>query len=353
MIGIGEPKLTLLDRAFIARNLSLLITSGTGLAEAIGFLADQPKDAHTRTILKDVHTEVQSGISLHIAIEKHIKSFGGLFVHFVQIGEQSGKLEETLQYLARQYERDHDITKKIRGVLVYPAILLGMIVAYAIGFSYFILPRLQDLFSDFHTKLPGITQALLSLMGWMRSWGLFLIAFIIVVMFILHILKNQKHIVIIREFFLFHVPGFSAAYKEFMLARLFHILAFMIQSGTPIAEALESTADAMTTLYMKTILREIQARVSSGESLTESMKAHDVFPSVSIKLIETAETSGSLEQTLGYLGTYYERTIDYTSKNVSSLLEPILLIAVGIAVALLAIAIILPIYQFTGSISVL
>jgi len=353
MIGPGEPKLSLLDRAFIARNISLLIASGTGLAEAISFLADQPKDVRVRAILRDVYTEVQSGISLHLAIEKHAKSFGTLFAHFVQIGEQSGKLEETLTYLALQYERDHDITKKIRGVLVYPAILLGMIITYAIVFSFFILPRLQDLFADFHTELPGITRALLTLMGWMRGWGLLVIALIILAVFVLHILKNQKLIATIREFFLFHVPGVSSAYKEFMLARLFHVLAFMIQSGTPIAEALESATDAMTTLYMKNILREIQKQVSSGGSLAESMKAHAVFPNVSITLIETAEKSGSLEQTLGYLGTYYERSIDYTSKNVSSLLEPILLIAVGIAVALLAIAIILPIYQFTGSISIL
>lgn len=348
-----ERKLKLLDRAFIARNISLLIASGTGLAEAIGFLADQPKNAHTRAILKDVRDEVQSGISLHSAIEKHILSFGHLFAHFVQIGEQSGKLEETLSYLAEQYERDHEITKKIRGVLIYPAILVGMIIAYAIIFSFFILPRLQNLFADFDAPLPGITNALLSLMTWTRSWGFIVILAILAILVVLQIMKNNKLVSTVREFFLFHVPGLSNAYKEFMLARLFRILAFMIQSGTPIAEALTSTADAMTTVYMKNILRKIQNHVSSGESLALSMKKHSVFPSISITLIETAEKSGSLEQTLAYLGTFYERTIDYTSKNVSSLLEPILLIVVGVAVALLAIAIILPIYQFTGSISIL
>lgn len=353
MTGIGEPKFSLLDRAFIARNLSLLIKSGTGIAEAIGFLANQPKDPRMRKVLAEIHTDVQSGISLSVAMEKHTKSFGLLFTRFVKIGEDSGTLEETLNYLAAQYERDSDITKKIRGVLVYPAILVSIIIAYAALFSFFIFPKLQDLFADFHTPLPTITKVLLDVMSWLRNWG-FLVLLILIVLFAAsRLLKNVRSVARIRESFLFNIPGVSKAYKEFMFARLFHILAFMIKSGIPIAEALHATSEAMTTAYMKKILQQVHEDVASGMSLYDSLKKFPVFPRIALKLLETAESSGSLEQTLVYLGTYYERNIDYTSKNVSALLEPILLIVVGIAVALLAIAIILPIYQFTGSISIL
>jgi len=351
MKRIGGPKLSLLDRAFIARNLSLLIQSGIGIAESVEFLSNQPKEAKTRAVLKAVSQDVQSGIRLSDAMEKHLRSFGQLFIRFVRIGEDSGKLEETLTYLAAQYERDSDITKKIRGVLIYPAILVSIIIVYATIFSFFIFPKLQALFADFHTTLPGITRALLSIMNWFRSWGFILIAAVIVLAILFQSIKRVTLIARLREAILFHVPGVTKAYKEFMLARLFHILAFMIKSGIPITEALSSASEAMTTLYMKNILKHIQENVASGELLAGSMKEFPIFPRVSVKLIEIAETSGSLEQTLMYIGTYYERNIDYTSKNVSSLLEPILLVVVGVAVALLAIAIILPIYQFTGSLS--
>ena len=353
MIGIGDPKFSLLDRAFIARNLSLLIKSGTGIAEAIGFLSNQPADLKIRNVLAKVHTDVQSGIGLSIAMEKHSGSFGTLFIRFVRIGEESGTLEETLNYLAAQYERDSDISKKIRGVLVYPAILVSVIIAYAALFSFFIFPKLQDLFADFNTPLPAITKVLLGTMIWLRQWGFIVLLILAILIIASRALKNVRSIARIREFFLFNIPGVARAYKEFMFARLFHILAFMIKSGIPIAEALNATAEAMATTYMKKILEDVHEDVVSGMSLSDSLNKFPVFPRIALKLLETAENSGSLEQTLAYLGTYYEKNIDYTSKNVSALLEPILLIVVGIAVALLAIAIILPIYQFTGSISIL
>lgn len=345
-------KISALDLAFIARNLSLMIKSGITESEALSFLLSQMKSKETKVILSELHKDVEAGIHLSKAMERFESAFGILFIHFIRIGERSGTLEETLSYLASQLERDHEISKRVKSAALYPAIIIGIVLIYAAVFAYVIFPRLENLYADFSTTLPTLTRVILEIAGWMKGAGVFVIAGIIIGLLILRFASQQsKSIASFFDAVILHTPGLKSLALEFQYARLYRIMGFLLKSGAPIDETLSATKEAIESPSAKRALEKVATEASQGKTLYESMGKTNYFSPLAVRLIDVAERSGSLESTFFYLSEFYDRNVDYSTKNLTSVLEPVLLILVGIAVALLAIAIILPIYQFSGSIS--
>lgn len=350
---IFKRRLSSIELAFIARNISLMLKAGIPLGDAITFVKRQTKATTTQNTLDALQRDVQAGIKFSKALETHETTFGTLFTEFARIGEEGGNLEETLLYLASQYEREEDTKKKIRAALIYPVIILTIVVAYALVFAFIIFPRLQSLFADFKTELPLLTRIVIYVSDWLRSWGFILILGVMALAILLVFLRRVPGIAQTLDRLSVTTPGIKHVVCEFLFARFFHILAYLTKSGIPLLDALKTAQDASPNTVLKKHIAQIKKRVEEGKTLTEGMEETNFFPQLSLNLIATAEKSGSLESSLDYLGSFYDRNIDYTTKNISASIEPLLLIFVGIAVALLAIAIILPIYQFTGAISFL
>lgn len=346
-----EHSLSTLDRAFIARNVSLMLKSGIPISESLVFIREQTKNIGTKKMIGDIQREVESGIRFSKALEQHQRAFGSLFIQFVRIGEDSGDLEQTLGYLALQYEREHDTIKKIRSALLYPIIILGIALVYALVFAFLIFPRLEGLFAKFQGELPVLTRVVLDSASWLTSWGFILIGALVLGAILLAALRFLPGVSQFIDRMSLGIPIIRTLTKQFLFARFFQTLSYVTKNGTPIAEGLRAVQAAAPHSVMKRHLERIRAHVEEGASLSKSMEETQFFPELSIRLIAAAETSGSLENTLDYLGSFYERSIDYATKNLTSSIEPLLLIIVGLAVALLAVAIILPIYQFTGAVS--
>lgn len=346
-----EKRLSALDLAFIARNTSLMLKAGIPVSEAMSFVQDQVTSEETKKIIADIQKDVQAGIKLSKAMQSHEKIFGTLFIQFTRIGEESGNLEETLLYLATQYEREQDTKRKIKAALFYPIIILFIAIVYALVFAFVIFPRLETLFADFQTDLPTITQVVISGSEWLRSWGFLVVIGFVALLFILMLTRNMRGVSKIIDQTTLKIPFVRKLIREFLFARFFLTISYLTKSGIPLAESLHATEDASPNSVIKSHIHSVVKKIEQGKTLSESLHAEKFFPDLSIKLISAAEKSGSLEDTLLYLGTYFERNVDYSTKNIATSIEPLLLIFVGVAVALLAIAIILPIYQFTGAIS--
>lgn len=338
-----------LERAFIARNVSLMIKAGNTLSESVQFVAGQARRRSTEQIIKTVAQDISSGVTFADALEQFENAFGRLFVQFVRVGEKSGTLEETLDYLAKQFEKDHDTSQKVLSATIYPLIIIGILITYATVFSFWIFPKIKNVFASFSQNLPLLTRIMIGISDWVKSWGWSIIALLIVGCILLWLKRTSKTVDAMSDWIGMHTPRVATILKNQRMSRFFAIMSFFMKSGVPITESLDYTAHAFSSRVTKAMLEKSRQRIESGENFAKSLEGTFVSP-LALKLLSVAEKSGSLQETLSYCADYYQRDVDYATKNLSSVVEPLLLIVVGILVALLAIAIILPVYQFTGSV---
>ena len=345
-------RMQILERAFFARNVSLLLQSGVTLSDALTFVADQAKSGRVRAAILRLRKSVQAGKSLNEALTDEHPLVDPYFIHVARVGEKSGSLEEGLRYLADQLEREYGISRKISSIAIYPTIVLGVIVVYAGVFSYLIFPRLEKLFSGLNTTLPILTRIILALAGWMKHWGWVAVLAIVAIIALMQLLKGTRRVAALREWFSFYTPFVSGIIRQYRCARFFRMLSYLLHGGITIADALGVMEQATGSHALQQAIVRMQAHVESGKTFASGLSTEPFFPQLAARLIQVAEQSGSLEQTCEYLASYYERDVEYSTKSFSAAIEPALIIIVGIAVALLAIAIIMPIYQFTGSLSV-
>lgn len=345
-------RMKILERAFFARNVSLLLQSGVSLSDALAFVAEQTKSPSAKVAIQHMEKSVLAGKSLHEALADAHPLVDAYFIHATEVGEKSGSLEESLNYLTKQLEKDYGLSRKMRSIAVYPTIVFGVIIVYAALFSYLIFPRLEKLFSGMQTALPLLTRIILSVATWVRSWGWIVLIGIVAAAIILQTSREAKWNAKLKEWLGFHTPFIRGIVRQYRCARFFRMLSYLLHGGIPIADALKIIHDATTSATLQQAITRMHTQVESGKTFASGLANESLFPPLAARLVKVAEQSGSLEQTCDYLATYYERDIEYSTKSFSSAIEPALIIIVGIAVALLAIAIIMPIYQFTGSLSV-
>jgi type IV pilus assembly protein PilC len=344
--------ISLQEKLLFTKHLSVMIKSGIPLAESIELLAFQTKNKEFKNILNSILLDIQNGQSLSKSISKFPKIFSNFFISLVTIGEKTGTLEKSLQFLSIQLSKDYSLKKKIQGALMYPGLIFAATIIVGGFISLVILPQLVDFFSVFDQELPLSTRFLLSFANLMKDYGLLifggLILFFILLIFFLRLPFIKKH----WHSFILKLPLFGKIIHFSQLARFSRNLGILLQSGIPIVSALETTAQTLNNLKFKTDINLISKRLSKGKKISEIINDGDFseFPNLVTKMIGVGEQTGHLEDTLLYLADFYEEEIDNISKNLNTILEPFLLLFIGLIVAFVALAVISPIYQLTGSI---
>lgn len=339
------------DKLFLTKHLATLIKSGVPLDESLETVRDQATP-ELKKILDRVLEDSRSGKTLAEALGKYPRVFDKFFVSLVEAGEKSGNLEKNLIFLAEQMGKDYSLRQKVRGALMYPTFVLSATVIMGIGISWFVLPKLIDMFAGFEVELPLSTKILMSLALFVRDYGtraiLGLIGLVVTLILIsqLRSVKKMWHIMAIK----LPVAGKIVVYGE--MGRLCRNLGVMLSSGMPIVESLTITAETLTNLKFVDDLRKVAKKVEEGNPLFEVMgrKKYTEFDKLSVKMVKVGEKSGNLEEMLLYLSDYYSEEIDSLSKNLSTLLEPVLLVVIGFVVGFVAYAIITPIYSLMGGI---
>lgn len=338
------------DKILFAKHLSLMLTSGVPLSQSIGELAEE-SSGFLKKVLQKLNKEIKKGKTVSAALAEYQRTFGSLFINMIRIGEESGTLEESLKHLAFQLERTYDLRKKVKGAMMYPVLVLGATITIALGLAIFILPKLLGFFRSLNVKLPLVTRILLAVVANLeRYWLYYLGGSVILVVFIKFLLKIPK-VKLVIDRFLIEMPVFGKIIKEVNLAYFSRTLGTLLKSGVTIVEALEISADNLNNAAYRQALKEASFKMRKGENLSVFLrKMPHMVPKMITKMIEIGEKSGSLEEVLFYMADFYEKDVDDITKNLANILEPILLIGVGLIVGLVAISILMPIYQFTSSI---
>lgn len=342
-------KISTLDKVFLANNISVMIKAGLPLREAVATLQEQTKSKVFKKILEDIIKRLDNGESLANSLARHPRSFNQLFVNIIRVGEASGTLEENLKYLAIQLEKSYDLRRKVKGAMIYPLLVLTSTFVLGSALAVFILPKLLPLFKSFDVELPLPTKILMWVTETIQNHGLLIFGGLIVFIILFAFLSRLKPVKKFNHKILLRTPLFGRISRSNNLAQLCRTLGVLLKSGIPVVQGLEITSQTLKNMSYKKALTETSDKVQRGKSISDHLKIEGfLFPVTVSKMIQVGEKTGNLEHTLLHLAEFYEKEIDNVTKNLSNILEPILLIVIGLVVGFIAIAIILPIYKLTG-----
>lgn len=345
-------RVSLLDKLLFTKHLSVMLQSGIPLSEAITTIKEQTQNPPFKKILSKVDDDVENGQTLFKTLSKYPKIFDSLFLNLVDVGEQSGNLEKNLNYLSEKLKKDYEFRKKVQAASLYPLIILATAILVGGGISYFVLPKLIELFESLDVKLPLSTKILLFIANTMKDYGIFIFAGAILFIILFKIIIELPKVKPLWQEFLLSLPVVGKFIQNVELTQMSRNLGIMLRSGLPIAHSLKAEQEATSNLIFKGYIDALAKGIEKGKSLEDQLSGgkFKYVPGIFAKMVGVGEKTGKLEDSLLYLGNFFEEEVDDAAKNLSSTLEPILLIAISMVVAFVAFAVITPIYEFTGSI---
>ncbi len=343
---MGKPKLSAQDKMVFVKNLSTMVKVGITLTESLEIVASQSEKKSVKKMYENILEMISAGQSFSNSLRKYSDVFSELFVNMIETGEKSGNLDKVLQYLDVQLEKEYEIRKKVISAFIYPAVIVSLTLVIAIGIVIFIMPKITRIFSTFNMDLPLPTRVLIGLSEAMTQSPIYssLVAVGAVLFFVfifkIKILKPFWQKVALR------VPVFGKILIASNVARFSRTFNSLLGATVPISEAMVISANMLANSSYKKVLLEASEKIEKGGHLGESLEPHKrLFPIMASKMFYIGEKSGSLEMTTERVAQLYEKIVDTKVKNLSVLLEPLLLVFMATLVGGIALSIILPIYQ--------
>ena len=334
------------DKMMLVRNLSVMIASGLPLSRAIKSITLQTKNKKLISILEDIQGNLQAGASFSDSLAKYPGVFGDLFVNMIRVGESSGNLEETLNILADQLENEHELISKVRGAFVYPAVILVAMLGIGIVMMIYVVPQITGVFKDLNAELPTSTKFIIATSDFLRNHyilSLMIVVFLAVGIKVISLFQFGKKIL---NYILIHIPLIKNMVIKVNCARFSRIYSSLLKSGVPIVEALKILSRTLTNYYYKRALEKASESIQKGVSLSKIIYKEDkIFPLLVPQMIEIGEETGKTETVLMKLAEFYEAEVDQITKNLSSIIEPVLMLIIGSAVGFFAISILSPMYS--------
>ncbi len=335
------------DVVTMAQNMAVMLKAGLTVSEALETLVDQSTSGLKR-VLKRVYERVQSGDLFAEALTADQKYFGPIFVSSIRIGESSGMLADNLQTLSEQLERDLDIRRNVQGALLYPAVIITSTFILGLALATFVLPQLAGIFSSLNVELPLTTRVMIWLASLFRDYGPVLTPLIIFSIFALIFLIRQPFMRPLTHRILLHLPGIKGFVHDINRARFARMIGTMLHTGVPIQEALEIATGVIPNVVYAQSVKVMYQHIESGESFSEIVALYPkLYPPMVQRMICVGERSGGMDETLIYLARYYEQKVAIQARSLSTIIEPVLLLFIGLVVGFLALAIFTPIYSVT------
>lgn len=339
------------EKMVFARNLSVMIASGLTVSRAVNNLSQQTQNKNFQKILADIFEEIQSGKSLSEGLAKYPEIFGELFINMVRVGETAGNLDEVLKIVAVQLEKEHDLKSKVKGAMIYPAVILTVMLVIGIIMLTFVLPKLMGVFKDMNAELPMMTKVIISMSDAMRNNGLVLIVCFAALVVFLQWFLRQEAGKKTASWVSVKVPIFSPIVKQSNCARFARIYSSLLKSGVGSVEALKIISHTLTNyFYQKALLNSIDD-IQKGVSLSKVLSDNqNIFPILVSQIVQVGEETGKTEIVLLQLAEFYEDEVDQVTKNLSAVIEPLLMVVIGVAVGFFAVAMLMPMYSLMDTV---
>ena len=336
------------DLTIFSRQFATMVNSGLSLLRCLYVLEQQTQNKKLAKVISEVRTDIEAGISLSDALAKHPKVFSRLYVSMVRAGELGGILDEVLNRLAMQQERDDSIKRAVKSAMVYPIMIASFAILTLIGMVLFLIPVFANMYKDIGSgaKLPALTRMMIGVSGFMRSYWFIVFPVLIGTVWGLRYLKNTPRGTEVWDSFKLRLPmGIGAIVRKLAIARFARTLGTLISSGVPILQAIDITGQAAGNMVVEHAMEDVQRAVKEGQPIAGPLEASGVFPSMVTQMVSVGEETGSIDTMLGKVADFYEDEVNASIKSLTSILEPIMMIGVGAIVGLVVISMYLPMFD--------
>lgn len=331
------------------RQMAVMIDANIPIVRGLRIFSQQTESDYLKEIITEVANEVEGGQSLSSAMSMFPNTFSDFYVNIIMSGETSGRLSEVMNYVADQKEKDYDLESKIRGAMVYPSFIVSVLLVVGFIIIAFVIPNLAKVLSESGAQLPWITRALLSLSGFVSMfWWLVLLLFFGAIAAWLAFIKTPQgeHI---KDSLKINIPVFGKIWRHIYIVRICRSFATLVRGGVPISQSLSVIKGVVGNVVFEGIIQDAIKSVDEGNQISESFASNKNVPIIVVQMISVGENSGKLEEVLEKSADFYSREIDNTVRNLSNLIEPIIMIVLGLAVGLFVAAVILPMWQLSAS----
>jgi len=338
------------DIVVAIRSLSVMVSAAVALPEALRNIARQSRNPRMQQVLSSIASEVEGGARLSDAFENHSDVFSSFFINMVRSGETSGQLSDVLEYLAEQQEKDFDLMSKFKGAMIYPAFIIGAMVIVGAVMMIFVVPKLVGVLLEAQVELPFATRLLIGISDlFVYYWWLMLLiggaAGVAFRYYVKTPLGRYRF-----DWLLMHIPIFGKMFQEIYVVRFTRSLATLIKGGVDLVEALQIVAHVVGNEVWKMVVFETIQEVNDGNSITTAFQRHKFVPTMMTQMMSVGEGTGRTQDILNRVAEFYAREIDNMIGNLTKLIEPLVLIVLGLGVGLMVSAIMIPLYSLSSGV---
>ncbi len=341
-----------IDKINFAKNLGAMIEAGLAVSRALAIIEKQTKNQKFKSVIGGLNTSIRQGKTLNESMKDAGEVFPAIMSSMVKAGEESGSLAQSLRVVAAQMDNSYRLTRKIRGAMMYPSIIMGAMVVIGFFMLTYVVPTLSATFKEFHANLPIPTQIVIGLSDFLENNLIVSIVAILGavagVYFSLKTKKGKRF----RDWALLRLPVIGTLTQEINAARTARTFSSLLSAGVDVVVSVRITADVIQNSYYKEVLAVVEQKIEKGDPIAEVFNQNQkLYPSFVGEMIAVGEETGQLPHMLLGVATFYENEVDQKTKDMSSIIEPFLMVFIGLAVGFFAISMISPIYSLSSSIS--
>ena len=337
------------DLVFLSRQLSVMIAAGLPLVESLSILSEQTDNAYLKKVVKNISKDVRGGLRFSSALAKYPKIFDNFFINMVYAGETAGDLNEVLQYLADEREKNFDLISKIKGAMVYPAFVLVTVIGVVALMMVFVIPQLTEILIQSNIELALPTRILIGVSNFVKNFYWLIIIVLVVFGVILRVLSRTKQGKFFWGRIILKLPVFGRLFRKFYLVRFTRTLSTLLVGGIPLTRSLKIVSNVVGNVVYKNIILKSIDDVEGGHSMSNALLGHPSVPAMLPRLMIIGEQTGKLDEVLEKIANFYSKEVESILSKLVTLLEPLIIIFLGIVVAGMAASILLPMYQLSSA----
>jgi type IV pilus assembly protein PilC len=333
------------DLAIFARQFATMVNAGLPILRCVSVLADQTESTELAKVLRKVRTDVEQGTSLTAALARHPKTFSNLFVAMIRTGETTGALGEVLEELAKQIEKETTLRGKVKSAMTYPIAVVGLVLVIMAAMLLLVVPQFKSIYAELNAPLPLPTRMLLAASTFVQAaWWILILAAVGAAIGLRRWIKTSAGRLRWDQLKI-SAPIIGSLFHKVAMARFSTTLSLMLRSGVPILQALDVVKDTVNNAVVARALDEVKGSVREGESVSRPLGRHPVFPTMVVQMLSVGEDSGSVDTMLGKVADFYNEEVSAAVDSLTSLIEPALILVIGVVVGLSVISLYLPMFN--------
>lgn len=349
MYPTKKAKLNFDSLVDFTRQMGIMTNAGLSLVDSLNIIATQSRDIPQRLVVQKLEEHIKNGNPMSVAMADFHESFPNYYISLIKAGESSGKLDDVFLRLADNLEKAKEYKGKVTGALVYPAVIVIGILIVAFIMMTFVLPKLLDLYKNFNVTLPVTTQVVIGLSNFMQNYWIIVLIFVFlsigVVRFLLNNPQNQRAL----DYYMLKVPVFGGIIQKSVLVESTRTLSILITSGVPILEAINIVKNTTSNMLYREAYESVYNDIEKGRNLGDALSETDLFPTIFVQMASVGERTGKLDDTLMRLSIYFQMESEIAIKTAMTLIEPLILVVLGVGVGFLVLSVLTPIYNLTSS----